>query len=61
MMNLRAFQEHNTGSITQVSWAEINGLSHVGSLKKNENKYREDYPAKLLTPANTHYWAEAED
>lgn len=55
MMNLRAFLEHNIGSITQVSLAEINGLSHVGSLKKNENKYRGDYPAKLLTPANTHY------
>lgn len=61
MMNLKGFLEHNIGSITQMSWAAINGLFHVGSLKKNENKYREDYPAKLLTPANTHYWTEAED
>lgn len=50
MMNLRAFLEHNTGSITQISWEETNGLSHVGSLKKNENKYREGYTEKLLYP-----------
>lgn len=50
MMNLRVFIEHNIGSITEISWEEINGLSHVGSLKKNENKYRKGYPAKLLYP-----------
>lgn len=61
MTNLRAFLEHNIGSITQLSLAEINGFSCVGNLKKNENKYGEDYPAKLLTSANTHYWTEAED
>lgn len=58
MMNLRAFLEHNIGSTTQISWAEINGFFHIGNLKNNENKYREDYPAKLLTPANTHYCRE---
>lgn len=60
-MNFRAFLEHNIGSVTQVSRAEINGFSHVGNLKKNENKYREDNPAKLLTSANTHYCTEEED
>lgn len=48
MMNFRAFLEHNIGSVTQVSRAEINGFSHVGNLKKNENKYREDTQQSYL-------------